>query len=80
MNEIPNEFQKSVSATIPSEGEVYKEWSGSHGELLTTVGTKTFRKTLRLNSDRLAQLALKSGVNDVEFSVTTRLQVRRYSF
>ena len=36
--------------------------------------TKRFRKTLRLSSERLAEMKLKPGSNEVEFSVTTAFQ------
>merc|ERR1719481_574813 len=35
---------------------------------------KRFRKTLRLSSERLAEMKLKPGSNEVEFSVTTAFQ------
>ena len=44
---------------------------------LTQYNTKTekrFKKTIRLTSDQLKKLNLKSGMNEVEFSVTTAFQ------
>ena len=38
-------------------------------------GGQRCRKTLRLSSDRLVDLNLKPGRNEVEFSVTTAFQV-----
>jgi len=35
---------------------------------------KRFRKTLRLSSERLAEMKLKRGSNEIEFSVTTAFQ------
>jgi phosphatidate phosphatase LPIN len=39
------------------------------------TSTRTFfRKSLRLSSDKLAELKLRSGMNEIEFSVTTAFQ------
>jgi phosphatidate phosphatase LPIN len=38
------------------------------------VHTSSLKKTMVLSSDQLKRLNLKSGVNQVEFSVTTALQ------
>jgi len=40
----------------------------------TQSDKKSFRKSLRLTSERLVELKLKSGSNEVEFSVTTAFQ------
>merc|ERR1712156_1084273 len=40
----------------------------------SSANGKRFRKTLRLSSERLAEMKLKPGSNEVEFSVTTAFQ------
>ena len=42
---------------------------------LATEDGKKFRKSLRLTSEQIAELNLESGMNEVQFSVTTAFQV-----
>ncbi|XP_028967943.1 phosphatidate phosphatase LPIN2 [Galendromus occidentalis] len=64
----------NIVKTAPEQSQEYREWVGSHEEVLTRVCGTPFRKTLRLTSEKLKQLGLVPGRNDVEFSVTTSLQ------
>ena len=55
--------------------------SSSEGEMDLIM--KSYKKTLRLNSDLIKLLKLKRGANEIQFSVTTAYQVEwqiYYSF
>ncbi|KAM5263123.1 phosphatidate phosphatase LPIN1 isoform 2-T2 [Ctenodactylus gundi] len=59
------------SSSSDEESAAAKPPSASHLPLLSSV---TYKKTLRLTSEQLKSLRLKSGPNDVVFSVTTQYQ------
>ena len=60
----------------PVENEVEKTDEPADLENSSTDGEneRRCRKTLRLNSERLKQLNLRPGSNEVQFSVTTAFQ------
>ncbi|XP_070533057.1 phosphatidate phosphatase LPIN2-like isoform X3 [Ptychodera flava] len=45
----------------------------SHSDI-TEIGNERYRKTVRLSSDKIAKLNLKSGANEIVYSVTTQYQ------
>uniref|UniRef100_A0A182P3I9 phosphatidate phosphatase n=1 Tax=Anopheles epiroticus TaxID=199890 RepID=A0A182P3I9_9DIPT len=61
-------MEKSVSA-----GGILIENSNEKGLYLLGCGEK-YRKTLRLSSERIKELNLLDGMNEIEFSVTTAYQ------
>uniref|UniRef100_A0A8C5QUC0 phosphatidate phosphatase n=2 Tax=Leptobrachium leishanense TaxID=445787 RepID=A0A8C5QUC0_9ANUR len=67
---------KDESSSSDEDPRAAKQNIGSLQSTQSHVSTSTitYRKTLRLTSDQLKNLKLKSGPNDVVFSVTTQYQ------
>ena len=68
VTEIKSEGDEPVEEKAGSES-VDPETSSTDGET-----ERRFKKTLRLNSERLEKLNLRPGSNEVQFSVTTAFQ------
>ncbi|CAJ0960871.1 unnamed protein product, partial [Mesorhabditis belari] len=49
-------------------------FSEDEGDEIEIEGGKKYYRSLRLSSDKLKQLGLEMGVNDVRFSITTKFQ------
>jgi len=63
-----------ISATAMKTEKDSKNYSTLNEDSEASKESKRFKKTLRLTSERLAELNLKPGSNEVEFSVTTAFQ------
>lgn len=61
-----DEMSHEIKETIANEP--------SRVEHLIHGGTTTYKKTLRLSSDKIEKLKLRDGPNDVVFSITTQYQ------
>lgn len=61
-----------ANGSLSSEDSFQQKNNDELGEL--GMNTEKFRKTLRLSSQQIEMLNLKSGMNEVEFSVTTAYQ------
>ncbi|XP_069476955.1 phosphatidate phosphatase LPIN2 isoform X1 [Ambystoma mexicanum] len=59
--DMPHEIKEAINDSSRMEHSVH-------------TGTTTYRKTLRLSSDKIEKLKLKDGPNDVVFSITTQYQ------
>ncbi|CRK87769.1 CLUMA_CG001557, isoform A [Clunio marinus] len=69
--------QKTIKENQYGNGSVSSEDSFQQKNLdggEDNLNTEKFRKTLRLSSQQIEKLNLKSGMNEVEFSVTTAYQ------
>lgn len=64
-----SENAHAVNASLSSEDS----FQSKHYDGMQTISEK-YRKTLRLSSQQIESLNLKSGMNEVEFSVTTAYQ------
>jgi phosphatidate phosphatase LPIN len=68
-----NEMVNNSLSSEDSFNKAVKEYS-DFAKSEMSLNTEKFRKTLRLSSQQIEQLNLKSGMNEVEFSVTTAYQ------
>ena len=71
------EVKLEVVEGLPGVEEVTSEEEREEvkGEEEEEEGAQRCRKTLRLSSEKLVDLNLRPGSNEVEFSVTTAFQV-----
>jgi len=72
---LPSEVVREITK-VPENMVVVPALKGTSVSTSTTPtgSTTCFRKSLRLSSEKLSELRLKSGKNEMELSVTTALQ------
>ncbi|CAF4742707.1 unnamed protein product, partial [Rotaria sp. Silwood2] len=74
MLQSQNSIRKHSNDSEQEDHEVSKLTDKIQSQQSNTNYTSTKKKTMILTSDQLKRLNLKSGINQVEFSVTTALQ------
>jgi len=75
VEDFSSQTENKENTSTPRKTRLDTENNSTSSEDSDAVSdSKRFRKTLRLSSERLAEMKLKKGSNEIEFSVTTAFQ------